>query len=173
MALNQEAVEDAELTKNYIINYDLSDKYKSLYVKLLSISTMATNGITPDEKIQKMTETIQLLVIAQGIATVDTDKKIAASIAAANLKQCSDCKAMKYVTVTEQHEHEQEIIDEYKKANGLIDADEGKKASGSSTMTDSIFKMLASPYPWIAICVSVFSPFAVDIVKALLAFFAK
>jgi len=41
-------LDDAELAKNYIINSDLSDEYKRTYLRLLNISTMATNGITPE-----------------------------------------------------------------------------------------------------------------------------
>lgn len=45
-------VDDAELAKNYVLNNSsLSDDYKRLYLKLIKISTTATNGISTEEKI--------------------------------------------------------------------------------------------------------------------------
>ena len=56
--MNQEIVDDAELAKSYITSSSMSDDYKKAYIKLLNITTMATNGLSPEDKIQKMTEAI-------------------------------------------------------------------------------------------------------------------
>ena len=50
--------DDVELTKNYVTNSTMSDEYKKLYLRLINISTIAINGISSEEKIQKMTECI-------------------------------------------------------------------------------------------------------------------
>ena len=56
--MDQEIINSAELAKTYITNSELSDDYKKTYLRLINISTLATNGITVEEKIQKMTECI-------------------------------------------------------------------------------------------------------------------
>lgn len=58
MSTSKIILDDAELAKSYITNSTLSDEYKRLYIRLINLSTLATNGISPDEKIQKMTECI-------------------------------------------------------------------------------------------------------------------
>ena len=65
MALSQETIDSTELAKLDVANSDLDENYKKAMLRLLNISTMATNGISVDEKIQKMTEAIHLLVISQ------------------------------------------------------------------------------------------------------------
>jgi len=58
MALSQEIYDSTELAKAQVANSDLSDDYKASLLKLLNIAAVATNGIKPEEKIQKMTEAI-------------------------------------------------------------------------------------------------------------------
>lgn len=58
MALSQEIYDSTELAKVQVANSDLSDDYKASLLKLLNIAALATNGIKPEEKIQKMTEAI-------------------------------------------------------------------------------------------------------------------
>jgi len=66
MSLNQEAVNRAKIAESYVLNSeDLDDDYKNTLLTLLATSTLATNGITPEQKIQKMTECIQDLAISQ------------------------------------------------------------------------------------------------------------
>lgn len=86
MPMSKSITDDAELAKSYITNSNLSDEYKRVYLKLISISTIATNGITPEEKIQKITECIQLLAITQGMYLANIDKKIQTAIDNANIK---------------------------------------------------------------------------------------
>lgn len=58
MATTKDMLDDAELAKSYITNSSMSDDYKKTYIKLINLTTLATNGISPEEKIQKMTEAI-------------------------------------------------------------------------------------------------------------------
>lgn len=101
MSTPKEALDDAELAKSYITNSCLSDDYKRTYLRLINISTLATNGISVDEKIQKMTECIQLLAITQGMYLANIDEKIDTAIVKANSKKCQDCKAMTYANEIE------------------------------------------------------------------------
>lgn len=62
MAATKEMLDEADIAKTYVVNSDMTDDQKHTYLKLIHITTEATNGISPEEKIQKMTEAILLLV---------------------------------------------------------------------------------------------------------------
>jgi hypothetical protein len=162
MALSQEIADESELAKMYITNSDLSDEYKKSLMRLLNITTTATNGITPEEKIQKMTEAIHLLAVSQitFISTVDR------RILEINMRQCNDCKAMKMTNALEEKAKNEQIIEQYKKAHGIHDED----TTSNYGFLKSVF---TKPYVYIFGAVAVFSPFASDIVKSILNFFAK
>lgn len=104
MATTKDILDDAELAKSYITSSNMSDDYKRTYLKLINITTMATNGISPEEKIQKMTEAIQLLAVTQGMFISNIDTKIEETVAIANKAQCNNCKAMKHAISVEQKE---------------------------------------------------------------------
>lgn len=56
--LRKEITEEAELVKSHLMNSSLDDHIKKPLLRLLNTSTIATNGISTEEKIQKITETI-------------------------------------------------------------------------------------------------------------------
>jgi formylmethanofuran dehydrogenase subunit E len=97
MAMTKDIIDDAELAKSRIANSNMSDEYKRMCFKLIHLSTTATNGISTEEKIQKMTEAIQLLATTQSLFVTEVDTKINVSVQKANRSQCLSCKAMKYV----------------------------------------------------------------------------
>ena len=68
------------MAKSYVANSDLDDDYKKTLLRLIYISTLTTNGISPEEKIQKMTEAIHLLAISQVTFITKIDEKIEKSI---------------------------------------------------------------------------------------------
>jgi len=76
MATTKEMLDEAELAKSYITNSDMSDDSKRTYLRLINITTEATNGISPEQKIQKMTEAILLLAASQAKYIVSMDEKI-------------------------------------------------------------------------------------------------
>ena len=84
MATTKDMIDDAELAKSYITNSEMSDDYKRTYIKLINLSTLATNGISPEEKIQRMTECIQLLAITQGMFMAGINEKIDSAVQKAN-----------------------------------------------------------------------------------------
>jgi len=65
MALTQAVINESEIAKNYVMNSDLDEDYKETLIDLINTSMIATNGISPEEKIQKMTNSIQKLAISQ------------------------------------------------------------------------------------------------------------
>lgn len=93
MSLSKEIAEESEFAKTQLMNSDLDDRCKRSLLRLINCSMMATNGISTEEKIQKITEAIHGLVLSQ-ITFLDTvDKKIQQ----ANKEQCKTCEAMQYV----------------------------------------------------------------------------
>lgn len=119
MSTTKAILDDAELAKSYITNSTLSDEYKRAYLRLINVSTLATNGITPEEKIQKMTECIQLLAVTQGMYLANIDHKIEKAIEKANTRQCENCKAMKHANDVEQEQHDKELLQSYIDKLGL------------------------------------------------------
>ena len=170
MATTKEALDDAELVKSYITNSELSDDYKRTYLRLINISTLATNGISVDEKIQKMTECIQLLAVTQGMYLANIDRKIDTAIDRANRKQCQECKAMAHAVDVEQEKHDRQILEQYKEQLGL-----NNKAATSveKTWSDVFKEVLSQPYIYVIGCLLAISPYGVEIIKTILEFFEK
>lgn len=195
MSTPQHILDDAELAKNYIIQSNMADEYKRTYLRLIKVSTMATNGISSEEKIQMMTECISLLAITQGMylsnidskiqnaiekASSEIDTKIEKAISAANSKQCTNCKAMKHANDIEQEEYDMKLLQSYAEKNGININDlttennnsENTKSNNQSWQ-DVIKQILLKPYIYVVCCLITVSPHGVDILKALLHFFDK
>ena len=167
MALSKEILEEAELAKNHLMNSSLDDRCKKSLLRLLNTTTLATNGLSVEEKIQKITESIHGLILSQ-ITFLDTvDKKIDT----ANKAQCVSCKAMRHANEVEAEKEHQKIIEQWNEANGIADknADDDRAHSWASF----IRKILLKPYPYVVLGVLVISPYGVDIVKMFLETFAK
>ena len=167
MALSKEILEEAELAKNHLMNSSLDDRCKKSLLRLLNTTTLATNGLSVEEKIQKITESIHGLILSQ-ITFLDTvDKKIDT----ANKAQCVSCKAMRHANEVEEEKEHQKIIEQWKEANGITDknADDDSVDSWASV----IRKILIKPYPYVVLGVLVIRPYGVDIVKMFLETFAK
>ena len=64
MALSKEIEEEVEFAKNHLMASSLDDRCKKSLLRLLSTATLATNGLSVEEKIQKITEAIFGLVIS-------------------------------------------------------------------------------------------------------------
>ena len=170
MSTTKEALDDAELAKSYITNSGLSDDYKRTYLRLINISTLATNGISVDEKIQKMTECIQLLAVTQGMYLANIDQKIDVAIDRANRKQCKECKAMAHAVDVEQEKHDRQVLEQYKEQLGL---NSKAAALAEKTWSDVFKEVLSKPYIYVIGCVLAISPYGVDILKTFFEFFAK
>lgn len=168
--ITKEILEEAEFAKNHLMNSSLDERCKKSLLRLLNLSTMATNGISTEEKIQKITETIYGLVLSQ-ITFLDTvDKKIEN----ANKKQCENCKAMAHATQVEDEERKKKIIDEYKKKMGIPLANINSSDNISNKSWTDIAKELAiKPWTYIIFGLIIISPYGVQIVKLILDSFMK
>ena len=168
--MDQEIINSAELAKTYITNSELSDDYKKTYLRLINISTLATNGITVEEKIQKMTECIQLLAVTQGMYLANIDQKIDTAIDRANRKQCRECKAMAHAVDVEQEKHDRQVLEQYKEQLGL---NSKVAALDEKTWSDVFKEVLSKPYIYVIGCVLAISPYGVEILKTIFELFAK
>ena len=86
---------------------------------MFNISREATNGITPEEKIQKMTEAIALLATTQVGYMIEIQNRINDKILNANKEQCKECIAMKHAKEVEKEKQEEERFEEYLTSIGL------------------------------------------------------
>lgn len=164
--MDKEIFEEAEFAKNHIMNSNLDQRCKKALLRLLNTSTLATNGLSVEEKIQKITEAIQGLVLSQ-ITFLDTvDKKIEN----ANREQCHNCKAMQHAKEVDEEKQKQEFISEWKAANGITD---DKKDDIPDSWQDVFKSMLLKPYIYIVGCLMVISPYGAEIVKLIIESFAK
>lgn len=167
--LTKEILEETEIAKNHLMNSSLDDRCKKSLLRLLNTAAIATNGISTDEKIQKITEAIQGLVLSQ-ITFLDTvDKKIEK----ANKEQCKECKAMAYANEIEAEEAKQKLIEDWKAANGITDEDLSSKSKEEDSWIGILKKIIVQPGMWIFLTILTISPYGVDIVKAVLEFFSK
>lgn len=100
----------------------------------------------------------------------------------ANRDQCKNCKAMAHAEDVEQKQKQEEIIAAWQQANGYPVTAKGQQAPAnaaqkpapkSATMMDTMKEILVKPYFWVFGSLLVFSPYGVEIVKAILAFCSK
>lgn len=163
--MNQQIVDDAELAKSYITSSSMSDDYKKAYIKLLNITTMATNGLSPEDKIQKMTEAIQLLAITQGMYMVNIEKTIDDAVQKANQKQCASCKAMKHAMEVEEEEKNRKLIEDWKAANGIVDKKDEEAVDGWIVF---LKKLLLKPYVYVVASILAISPYGLEIIRMIM-----
>lgn len=170
MALSKEIEEDTEFAKNHLMQSSLNEKCKKSLLRLLNTSTLATNGISIEEKVQKITEAILGMVISQITFLDSVDKKIETS----NKEQCKKCKAMKLANNVEEQKKKDEIIEAWKQANGIKDNSSSSNVDMSKmSIIDTAKTVLTKPWAWIFGSILVFSPYGVDIINAFLNFFGN
>jgi len=166
MAVSDNISEDTEFAKTKIMQMQVDEKCKKTLISLLSNAAAATNGISLEQKVQKITESIVGLVISQ-IAFLDSvEKKIKIS----NDEKCAGCKAMKLANDIEEEKKKEQIINAWKESNGIKDSDiDASKMSVGQILKVAVVK----PYIWFAVAALGFSPYCGDIIKALGSFFGK
>ena len=167
MATSKENLEEIEFAKNHLLaKSSLDETCKKKLLKLLNTAAIATNGISLEEKVQKVTEAIFGMVIA----LLDSIEK---RIDTSNKEQCKNCKAMKLANDVEEQKKQEEIIKAWKDANGYKDKDVSKGSPSTMSVVDVLKTVLVKPYAWVFGSILVFSPYGVQIVNAILNFFSK
>ena len=161
MALSKEIEEEVEFAKNNLMSSSLDDRCKKSLLRLLNTATLATNGLSVEEKIQKITEAIFGLVISQ-LTFLDTvDKKIEN----ANKAQCIGCKAMKHAMEVEEEEKNRKLIEEWKAANGIVDKKDEEAEDG---WTRFLKQLLLKPYVYVVASILAISPYSIDIIRMIM-----
>ena len=161
MALSKEIEEEVELAKNHLMSSGLDDRCKKSLLRLLNTATLATNGLSVEEKIQKITEAIFGLVLSQ-LTFLDTvDKKIEN----ANKAQCVSCKAMKHATEVEEEEKNRKLIEDWKAANGIVDKKDEEAADG---WTVFLKQLLLKPYVYVVASILAISPYGLEIIRMIM-----
>lgn len=169
MAISKEILEETEFAKNHLLQSGLDSKCKKSLLRLISISTIATNDISLEEKVQKVTEAVCGMVLSQITFLDSVDKKIEN----ANREQCNSCKAMKLALDVEEQKKQEEIINAWKEANGYKDPKEGQVDLSNMTIVGVVKTILVKPWAWLFGSILVFSPYGVQIINVLLDFFSK
>ena len=163
-------MEDAEFAKHHLMQSSLDEKCKKQLLKLLDVSTEATNGISLEEKVQKITEAIQGMIISQITFLDSIDKKIIST----HEQRCNECKAMKLANDVEEQKRQEEIINAWKEANGIKDKPKQSAIDVRElSIIDTVKMILLKPFVWIFGTVIAFSPYGVDMLNAILKFLNK
>ena len=167
MAISKEIEEETEFAKNHLMQSSLDEKCKKSLLRLLNLSAMATNGLSIEEKIQKITEALCGVVVSQITFLDSVDKKIEN----ANRQQCKTCKAMKLANDVEDQKRQEAIIEAWKEANGWKEPEKNDQDASEMTIMEVVKTALVKPWAWLFGSILVFSPYGVEIVNAILNFF--
>lgn len=168
MAISPDILNESELAKAKILgSHSLDEDYKKSLLNIINITTLATNGITTEEKIQKMTEAIHMLAISQVSFITQVEESVIKSIEKASIRHCSECKAMKHAEDIEKKEAQEKMLAEWRKVNNVQTPSEKSKKPLKQEIIDLIFTAIQQPFMWIAIAILGLSPHSVNIIEAL------
>ena len=167
-------INQAEIAKAKIVNSSQhDDDSKKNLLNILAITTQATNGISPEEKIQKMTEAVLLLTISQIQTSTSLPAQIESNITRKMQeytdKRCQTCRAMLHVDKCEKEESIKHGVDLMKEKSGT----QKKDPSCNQPWSEIVKSLLMRPYPWIFASILAFSPYGVDLIKTIAQIFGK
>lgn len=176
---------------------DLDKDYKNQLSEMIALTSMATNGISQDEKIQKMTEAMHSLTISQidFMTTINTKLKnsleesskklenlitttqqtLQAAIENATLAHCKTCKAMEHAEEIEREKEYTKLIQEMglspkdstTPTDKTADNSTSELSSWSECLRKTLSKVLVQPWIWIFFAVVSISPYGVNIINAV------
>lgn len=169
---------------------DLDEDYKNQLYDMISLTTTATNGISQEEKIQKMTEAMHQLTISQidfitsinkhiNKSLIESSKKIEAminttqqtiqtTIQNATISHCQSCKALRHAEDVEKKEAYQSIVNMTTNSSTTSDNITPKKAvTWSEFIQDTFSKVFLQPWVWIFLAIISISPYSVNIIQAI------
>lgn len=194
MSMKANIASEAELAKTTVLNSPLDDDTKRNLVLLISKAAHATNGITQEEKIQSLTEcmsslasVLALYISKSNIRICKLEEKFEEEHPSSKLERVQKFEYMlgeaeKFrntngivPNIRISGEYFKDIID---KSVDYIDERLEKHnnelhANNDKSLTESIISILKKPYAWIFASVAVCSPFAVDVINAILHAFGK
>lgn len=194
MALTQDIWNQAAVARAKIASAEgLDDDYKERLFEIISLTTSATNGISPEEKIQKLTEAMHSMTISQvefithinkiisktledsledhsnkiREMIASTNQTIQTSIANATLSHCKTCKAMEHAEEVEKENARNKIIEELGGKKTEETPPPTKKIDWVEFWQKSLVQVLLQPWLWLVLAVSALSPHGVNLINAL------
>lgn len=171
MSINSDLLSDLELAKTYIANSNETDQYKRSMLRILNISVLSTNGLSPEEKIQKMSEALFSLIVTQVMFISKIDDRIDSRIEKTNTEkyddQCKTYDTLARLSNLEQHNKDQLVKDEQ------CPEDNKPLSPPSAAPLGIIRELIANPFCWLFMTVAVFSPYMSELLKQILSFFSK
>lgn len=167
MSIKANIASETEIAKTCIINSALDDDCKRNLMTLLQKSAMATNGITQEEKTQCMTELLNGLIVVMSMFMARNDQRLT------ELEQTYFTEHPKSEMEKLQHdEHNLHKIEEFRNTYGIKSpVVQVVNEEPEVPITTRIFRVLEKGYFWIFACFCVCSPFAKDVILALVQFF--
>lgn len=186
MSIKAKIASDAELTRTKLLNSSLDDDMKDRCNILILHAIEATNGISQEEKIQNMTESLASLIDIIITNMCRTNARLDEMQAKAEEHHPVD--KLEEIKKFEQNLTEAE---KYRKINGMpaniILTDDNINAivqgitnttknieeQNSLTYRDKIINLFKSPWPWIFGMFLVFSPHFNDLLHAITSYFNK
>lgn len=185
MSVKTKIISGAEIVKTTVLNSQLDDTIKENLITFINNAVTATNGISQEEKIQSLTESMASL--ATNIASFMCRTKGELDKIEARVDELQPADKLDQIKLFEQKLTE---VENYRKINGIAanisisDANiksivkEIKSANAAEptenlTYRDKIINIFKAPWPWIFGMFLVFSPHFTDLLHALQQYFAK
>lgn len=142
--MNPQIKSEFDLAQSHVSNNTtLSDAYKAQLFKLLNTTAEATNGLTVEQKIQRLTESVFSLVVAHTIFICHNDENI-------------ESIAKQQIT---RHENRCQNY------SNIYSKDKADKTPWD--LKNFLKDLLLKPYPWVFLSVASFSPFFPQILDTL------
>lgn len=185
MSVKTKIISGAEIVKTTVLNSQLDDTIKENLITFINNAVTATNGISQEEKIQSLTESMASL--ATNIASFMCRTKGKLDEIESRVDELHPADKLEQIKLFEQKLTE---VENYRKINGIsanisISDDniksivKGIKNTGAIeptenlTYRDKIINIFKAPWPWIFGMFLVFSPHFTDLLHALQQYFAK
>ena len=185
MSVKTKIISGAEIVKTTVLNSQLDDTIKENLITFINNAVTATNGISQEEKIQSLTESMASL--ATNIASFMCRTKGKLDEIELSVDELKPADKLDQIKLFEQKLTE---VENYRKINGIAanisisDANiksivkEIKSANAAEpaenlTYRDKIINIFKAPWPWIFGMFLVFSPHFTDLLHALQQYFAK
>lgn len=185
MSVKTKIISGAEIVKTTVLNSQLDDTIKENLITFINNAVTATNGISQEEKIQSLTESMASL--ATNIASFMCRTKGKLDEIELRVDELQPADKLDQIKLFEQKLTE---VENYRKINGIAanisisDANiksivkEIKSANAAEpaenlTYRDKIINIFKAPWPWIFGMFLVFSPHFTDLLHALQQYFAK
>lgn len=189
MSIKAKIASDAEITRTKLLNSTLDDDTKDRCNVLILHAIEATNGISPEEKIQNMTESIASLIDVIVVNMCRTATRLDELTATAHKNHPKD-----KLEQLKKFESELSEVEKYRKQLGIasnislnddnikaivngvnkaITKTAAKSDLSATTYRDKIINLFKTPWPWIFGMFLVFSPHFTDLLNVITTYFAK